>query len=250
MRANELPSKQKENYASLIHPGSGQCHLDWRRLGRPPAGHHHCDPVAPLTAGYTAEDFTKPRDSTQPMKNYSLIITILFAGCGLATAQEPSKGRIYLGAVRDAPAWVWEAPKASSETNQAAANSAWVKWGAAAFSQHRAEAQKAGLNVEAGRAEPMGGSKNKRLKPEAGGAQFARERGVILDYNPGTFVGVISGEDGKRWPFRAAEWTDLKDDPKRGLWVDFVPENETGYALFLYSLGPLNARHLQLESAR
>ena len=88
------------------------------------------------------------------------------------------------------------------------------------------------------------------LKPEAGGAQFTRERGIILDYNPNTFSGMISGEDGERWPFRGVDWAGLRDAPKRGLWVDFVAEAETGYALFIYSLGPFTAKHLELESAR
>src|ERR1022692_798422 len=39
----------KINHASLIHTVSCQCHLDWRRLGRPPACHHHCGSIAPLT---------------------------------------------------------------------------------------------------------------------------------------------------------------------------------------------------------
>ena len=88
------------------------------------------------------------------------------------------------------------------------------------------------------------------LKPEAGGAQYASQRGIILDYNPNTLSGVISGEDGERWPFRGVEWADLRDAPKRSLWVDFVPEAETGFALFIYSLGPFTAKHLELESGR
>ena len=188
--------------------------------------------------------------TNSPMKNFSLTITVLFAGLGLAMAQEPTKGRIYIGAAKDAPAWVWEVPKAFADTNQTAANAPWVTWMESAFAQQRAEAQKAMLKADAARAEYVADPRNRMLKPEAGGAQFTRERGIILDYNPNTLVGVISGEDGKRWSFRAAEWADSRDDSKRGLWVDFVPEAETGYALFVYSLGPFRPKHLELESTR
>jgi len=184
------------------------------------------------------------------MKSFSLIITVFLAASGLATAQEPAKGRIYIGAAKDAPAWVWDAPKASAETNQVFANVLCVKWQESAFAQQRADAQKVRQKIESARAEQIAVPRIMTLKPEAGGVQSARERGVILDYNLSTLVGVISGEDGKRWRFRAAEWSDLKDSPKRGLWVDFAPEAETGYAEFIYSLGPLNAKHLELESAR
>ena len=184
------------------------------------------------------------------MKSFSLIITVLFAGCGLAMAQETTKGRIYIGASKDAPAWVWQVPKASADTNQIAANASWVKWIESACAQQRTDAQKAMLKAEAARAEYVADPRNRMLKPEAGGAQFTRERGIILDYNPNTLLGVISGEDGKRWPFRGAEWAEPGDAPKRGLWVDFVPEAETGFAVFGYSLGPFTTKHLELESAR
>jgi hypothetical protein len=193
-------------------------------------------------------DFAQKTSS--PMKNFSLTMTILFAGCGLAIAQEPTKGRIYIGAAKDAPAWVWEVPKASAYTNQIAANDSWVRWLESGFAQQRAVAQKAMLRAEAARADYVADPRNRMLKPEAGGAQLTRERGIILDYNPNTLLGVMSGEDGKRWLFRAADWPEPRDDPKRGLWVDFVPEAETGYALFVYSLGPFRAKHLELESPR
>jgi hypothetical protein len=184
------------------------------------------------------------------MKNFPLTFTVLFAGCGLAMAQEPAEGHLYIGAAKDAPAWVWQVPKASADTNQTAANASWVKWVESAFEQQRADAQKALLKTEAARAEYMADARNRMLKPEAGGAQFARQRGIILDFNPNTLLGVISGEDGKRGSFRAAELAEPRDDPKRGLWVDFVPEAETGYALFVYSLGPFRAKHLELEPTR
>ena len=182
--------------------------------------------------------------------NAKTIIAILFAGCGLTMAQEMTKGRIYIGAAEDAPAWVWQVPKASADTNQIAANASWCKWVESAWAQQRADAQKAWLKTEAVHAEFVADPRNRMLRPEAGGAQFTRQRGIILDYNPNTLSGVISGEDGERWPFRGVEWGGFSDAPKRGLWVDFVPEAETGYALFIYSLGPFTAKHLELESAR
>ena len=184
------------------------------------------------------------------MKRFTLIIPVLFAGCGLAMAQETTKGRIYIGAVQDAPAWVWQVPKASADTNQIAANASWGKWVESAWTQQRADAQMAMLKAKAGRVEYIADPRNRMLKPEAGGPQLTRERGIILDYNPNMLLGVISGEDGKRWPFRGAEWAEPGDAPKRGLWVDFVPEAETGYALFAYSLGPFTAKHLELEFPR
>jgi hypothetical protein len=184
------------------------------------------------------------------MKNFSLIIAVLFAGCGLAMAEELTKGRIYIGTAKDAPAWVWQVSKASADTNQMAANTSWVKWVESASAQQRAEAQTAMLRTEAARAEYVTDPRNRMLKPEAGGTQLARQRGIILDYNPTTLVGVISGEDGKRWVFRAVEWVEPRANPKQSLWVDFVPEAETGNALSVYSLGPFSAKHLELESPR
>src|ERR1035441_3894620 len=130
-------------------------------------------------------------------------------------AQETTKGRIYIGAAQDAPAWVWQIPRASADTNQMAVSASWVKWVESAWAHQRADVQKAMLKAEAGR------------------AQLTRQRGIILDYNPNTLLGAISGEDGNRWPFRGAEWAGPRDAPERGLWVDFVPEAETGYALFV-----------------
>jgi hypothetical protein len=47
--ANELPSKTKDNYASLIHTPTCQRHLDWRRLCRPHSPHRRCGAIVPLT---------------------------------------------------------------------------------------------------------------------------------------------------------------------------------------------------------
>jgi hypothetical protein len=114
--------------------------------------------------------------------------------------------------------------------------------------QELADAQGVVLKAEAARTECVADPRNRMLKPEAGGPQLARERGIILDYNPNTLLGVISGDDGKRWPFQAVDWADPQNDPKRGLWVDFVPEAASGHALFLYSLGPVTVNQLELES--
>ena len=141
-------------------------------------------------------------------------------------------------------------PKALADTNQIAAHAAWFKRMESACAQQRAEVKKARLEAVLACAAYGANSGNGMLKPEAGGAQVARDRGIILDHNPNTLSGLISGEDGKRWPFRAAEWVAGQADPSRGLWVDFVPEAETGYAWFVYSLGTFRAKHLELESPR
>jgi hypothetical protein len=182
--------------------------------------------------------------------NTKTIITMLFAGCGLTMAQETTKGRIYIGETKDAPAWVWQVPKASTDTNQLTANASWGSRVESAWAQQRADAQKAMLKSEAAHSEYVSDPRNRMLRPEAGGPQLTRERGIILDFNPNTLFGVISGEDGQRWPFRGTDWAGHREDPKRGLWVDFVPEAETGFALFVYSLGPFTAKHLELESTR
>jgi len=184
------------------------------------------------------------------MKYFPRFIVIFSAGCGLALAQAPTQGRIYMGVAKAAPAWVWQISKPSVDTNQMVANASWIKWLAATHAQQRVDAQNALLKSEAARSENAGDARNRMLKPEAGGVQLTRQRGIILDYNPNTLAGVISGEDGKRWPFRAAEWAEPGVDSRRGLWVDFVPEAETGYALFVYSLGPFTAKHLEVESSR
>lgn len=45
-------------------------------------------------------------------------------------------------------------------------------------------------------------------------------KGQILDFSIQTNSGVISGEDGKRYPFSGAEWKDNKA-PARGMTTDF-----------------------------
>ncbi|MEG0130287.1 MAG: DUF805 domain-containing protein [Acinetobacter sp.] len=45
-------------------------------------------------------------------------------------------------------------------------------------------------------------------------------KGQILDFSVQTNSGVISGEDGKRYPFSGAEWKDNKA-PARGMTADF-----------------------------
>ena len=183
-----------------------------------------------------------------PMKNMLLTTTVLLASCGVVMAQPQAEGRIYIGNAKDAPAWVWNVSKASANTNQTAANAAWVKWLELTYIQQQADAQKAALKDTAVCVDYAANPRNRMLKPEAGGVQLMRQRGIVLDYNPTSLVGVISGEDGKRWLFRAAEWIGPSVDSHRGLWVDFVPESETGFALFISNLGPITLEHLELES--
>jgi len=46
-------SKRKINHAShIILAGSGQCHLDWWRLGRSPARHRRCRTIVTLIVGW------------------------------------------------------------------------------------------------------------------------------------------------------------------------------------------------------
>jgi hypothetical protein len=85
--------------------------------------------------------------------NTKAIIAFSLASCGIAMAQETTKGRIYIGAAKDAPAWVWKVPKASADTNQLAANASWAKWVDSAWAQQRADAQQAMLRDEAAHAQ-------------------------------------------------------------------------------------------------
>jgi hypothetical protein len=134
--------------------------------------------------------------------------------------------------------------------DQLAANAEWVKSIDAAFAEKRAAAREQSLRADETRALYQTDPAFRTVRPEAGGAQSSRGRGILIDYNDATQTGLISAEDGKRWAFYRGDWADFMNEPMRGLWVDFVPENESGYALFVYSLGPFIPRHLQLENAR
>jgi len=181
------------------------------------------------------------------MKNFSRIMTVVLAGCGLATAQEPAKGRIYIGDASGAPAWVEQMAKPSTLTAQMAANAAWAQTVESLAQQQAADARNASLKADAARVAFQVDPRNRTLRPEFGGAPYARQRGVIVNYDAASHFGLISGDDGRRWPFRTAEWFAQAEDPAQGTWVDFAAEPETGFALFIYSLGPFTANHLQLE---
>jgi len=62
-------------------------------------------------------------------------------------------------------------------------------------------------------------------------------RGKILSYNQegglASGSGLISGDDGNRYPFVAADWSTSNRLPKAGMTVDFVVEGETAKNIFL-----------------
>jgi hypothetical protein len=184
------------------------------------------------------------------MKYLSASIVIVFAGCALALAQEQTTGRIYIGTAEGAPAWTSEITNRTTSLDQLAANADWVKSIEAAFAEKRAADKDQSLKTDEARAFYQADPAFRTVRPEAGGAQAPRGRGILIDYNAATLTGLISAEDGKRWPFYRGDWADFINEPIRGLWVDFIPENETGFALFVYSLGPFIPTHLQLEKAR
>ncbi len=62
-------------------------------------------------------------------------------------------------------------------------------------------------------------------------------KGQILDFSIQNGGGLISGEDGKRYPFKSEEWKE-QGIPTRGMKVDFDVD-ETGQAVALYK--PLGA---------
>ena len=62
-------------------------------------------------------------------------------------------------------------------------------------------------------------------------------KGQILDFSIQNGGGLISGEDGKRYPFKSEEWKE-QGVPTRGMKVDFDVD-ETGQAVALYK--PLGA---------
>ncbi len=158
-------------------------------------------------------------------KSTLLVISVLFSmGVG-ATAQEAPRARIYMGQAQSAPAWVNEAAKTTLSANQLAANEAWVKRVDAIAAEKRAKAPNT-------------------LKPEFGGPPEERVRGIVLSYDPISQTGMISGDDGRRWPFRGAEWRSQKIFKSEI--VDFVPELETGFVLEVFR-APVSAATRNLE---
>ncbi len=56
-------------------------------------------------------------------------------------------------------------------------------------------------------------------------------KGQILDFSIQESVGYISGQDGKRYHFKASEWKGLQP-PRRGLTVDFAVEGDEAKAVY------------------
>src|SRR4030095_4905189 len=181
---------------------------------------------------------------SQSTKHLSPILVVVFASCALALAQDETTGRIYIGKAEGAPAWTSEITNRPAALTQTAANTAWVKSVEAAFAEKRADTKSQLLRTDEARAAYLGDPASRTLRAEAGGPQYFRGIDVIIDYNPATLTGWISGDDGRRWPFYRGDWADSIFEPIRGFWVDFVPENETGFAQFIYSLGGYIPRHL------
>ena len=59
-------------------------------------------------------------------------------------------------------------------------------------------------------------------------------RGTILDYSIQTSVGLIIGEDGKRYSFPVREWKE-QGPPVRGIAVDFDPKEDNATAVYIVS---------------
>lgn len=57
-------------------------------------------------------------------------------------------------------------------------------------------------------------------------------KGQILDFSVQESVGYISGQDGKRYHFRGAEWKGLQP-PRRGMTVDFAVEGDEAKAVYV-----------------
>jgi TM2 domain-containing membrane protein YozV len=59
-------------------------------------------------------------------------------------------------------------------------------------------------------------------------------KGQVLDYSSDTDSGLISGDDGSRYTFRGANWSDAVQ-PRRGLRVDFEAASGTAQAVYVDS---------------
>ena len=56
--------------------------------------------------------------------------------------------------------------------------------------------------------------------------------GNVLDYSPESGEGIISGDDGARYTFTAAEWRAADTQPSHGVRVDFVGEAGVAHAIY------------------
>ena len=71
-------------------------------------------------------------------------------------------------------------------------------------------------------------------------------KGTVLDYSMQTSVGFITGEDGKRYGFPAAEWKEAAP-PARGVVVDFEIQEGKAVAIYLVagsSTAPKKGGHI------
>jgi hypothetical protein len=57
-------------------------------------------------------------------------------------------------------------------------------------------------------------------------------KGSLLNYSTDTRSGVISGDDGHRYPFRDSDWNDSRN-PENGLRVDFEAVSDTATAIYV-----------------
>lgn len=57
-------------------------------------------------------------------------------------------------------------------------------------------------------------------------------KGTILDYAIQTNTGIISGDDGQRYPFQGADWREAGKFPSKGMRVDFTPQSECASAIY------------------
>lgn len=73
-------------------------------------------------------------------------------------------------------------------------------------------------------------------------------KGTILNFNPASREGVISGEDGNRYSFDAQEWKSAVA-PAAGSQVDFSVSGATATAIYQVSSNALNGSSKKLPAA-
>lgn len=66
-------------------------------------------------------------------------------------------------------------------------------------------------------------------------------KGVILDYSVQTNLGVISGDDARRYQFEGSEWKVRAAFPMPGVRVEFVPDADKATAI--YNIGSIKPSH-------
>ncbi|WP_104961369.1 TM2 domain-containing protein [Pseudomonas sp. XWY-1] len=73
-------------------------------------------------------------------------------------------------------------------------------------------------------------------------------KGTILNFNPASREGMISGEDGNRYSFDAQEWKSAVA-PASGSQVDFTVSGATATAIYQVSSNTLNGSSKKLPAA-